>query len=373
MEININNMNNKKDYNYNNNGIENKKNNNLFSYTYTNSLLYKKEDNKSPLKISLQLSNKIPRKKLLNNIKKSNINLKIVDDNKTKGRNIFDFHHGLNLKKEKMYKTSLKFNTNEKNKKNLIIGDKNISISELKNRFNDMQFLSEENIDLIQVIQSNKYNDMNNNDISELDKRKSEIFKSPILKGRSNYLRYHLSFVPLNEDKLAKKNINTNTFNKETKTSNLNSFQLSIFSNKSNNTNKQLETINYNKGNNNRDSNTFNDNQLIPSIIEKYKDKKTQKKIYNDSSKNNHKISKINSNEKIKGHINKKIKEFYDQLKSQGCLSCIHKSLNNKFFTRKYKQKYKSALKHNHNLFSNNSSQTDLSKTKIQFLPFINE
>ena len=68
--IEINNMNNKKYFNYNNNNIENKKNNNLFSYTYTNSLLYKKEDNKSPLKVSLQLSNKIPRKKLLNNIKK---------------------------------------------------------------------------------------------------------------------------------------------------------------------------------------------------------------------------------------------------------------------------------------------------------------
>ena len=83
---------------------------------------------------------------------------------------------------------------------------------------------------------------------------------------------------------------------------------------------------------------------------------------------------KINSNEKIKGHINKKIKEFYDQLKSQGCLSYIPKSLNNTFLTRKYKAKYKSALKHhnyNHNLFSNNSSQTDLSKTKIKFLPFI--
>ena len=365
----MNNIDNKKDIKYNTK--ENKKDNDLFSNTYTNSLVFKKEDNKSPLKISLQLSNNIPKKKLLNNIKKSNINLKIVDNNKTKPRNFLDFHHGLNLTKKKKYKTAFKINSSEKNKKNLIIGDKNISFSELKNRFNDMQFLSEENIDLIQVIQSNKYNDINNNnDIS------------PILKGRSNYLRYHLSFVPLNDNdnKLAKKNRNTNTFNTETVTSNLNSFQLTIFSNKSNN-NNQIETINNNRGNNNIDSNTFNDNQLIPSIIAKAKDKdrdkKTQNKFYksyNNSSRNNHKMFKINSNEKIKGHINKKIKEFYDQLKSQGCLSYIPKSLNNTFLTRKYKAKYKSALKHhnyNHNLFSNNSSQTDLSKTKIKFLPFI--
>ena len=371
--VDFNYINNKKDSNYNNN-IENKKSNDLFSNTFTNSLIYKKEDNKSPLKMSLQLSNNIPRKKLLNNIKKSNINLKIVDNNKIKPRNIFALHHGLNLKKRKIYKTSFKINSKEKNKKNLIIGDKNISISELKNRFNDMQFLSEENIDLIQVIQSNKYNDINNSDISELDKRKSEIFKSPILKGRSNYLRYHLSFVPLNENKLAKKNTNTNTFNTETKTSNLNSFHLSIFSDKSNNNNNQIETINHNIGNNNINSNTFSNNQIIPSIIGKDKDKKIQNyKSYNNNSRNNHKINKIKSIEKIKGHINKKIKEFYDQLKSQGCLSYIPKSLNNTFLTRKYKQKYKSALKHHHNLFTSNSSQTDLTKKKIKFLPSINK
>ena len=140
----MNNIDNKKDIKYNTK--ENKKDNDLFSNTYTNSLVFKKEDNKSPLKISLQLSNNIPKKKLLNNIKKSNINLKIVDNNKTKPRNFLDFHHGLNLKKNKKYKTTFKINSSEKNKKNLIIGDKNISFSELKNRFNDMQFLSEENI-----------------------------------------------------------------------------------------------------------------------------------------------------------------------------------------------------------------------------------
>ena len=94
-----------------------------------------------------------------------------------------------------MYKTNPKISYGEKTNKNLIIGDKNISISELKNRFNDdIQFLSEENIDLIQVIQSNKYNEAN---IFKLEKNKDKDIKSPIFKGNSNFLRYHLSYVPL--------------------------------------------------------------------------------------------------------------------------------------------------------------------------------
>ena len=363
-EINIdnsNNIDNIKDSNYNN--IESKKNSDIFSKTINSSLIYKREDNKSPLKMSLQLSNKIPRIKILNNIKKSNINLKIVENNKIKQRNVIDYHNDI---RKKMFKTIPKNSRSEKNKKTLIIGDKNISISDLKKKFNKIKFLSEENSDLIQVIQSNKYN--NNNDISQLNKS----YKSPLLKGK--YLKYHLSFVPLHfNNKLNKKNTNSNKFNTESITSNLNSFHLSIFLNKSNN-NNQIESRNNDLGNNNIDSIPFSRNQLIPSILTKKKDKKIKNTIfnnYNNNSRNNNKLYNLNSsNKKIKGHINEKIKEFYDQLKSQGCLSYIPKNVNNTFITRKFKQKYKSALKYQ-NLFKNNASQTVLAKVNNKFFPFI--
>ena len=364
-EINIdnsNNIDNIKDSNYNN--IESKKNSDIFSKTINSSLIYKREDNKSPLKMSLQLSNKIPRIKILNNIKKSNINLKIVENNKIKQRNVIDYHNDI---RKKMFKTIPKNSRSEKNKKTLIIGDKNISISDLKKKFNKIKFLSEENSDLIQVIQSNKYNN-NNNDISQLN----ESYKSPLLKGK--YLKYHLSFVPLHfNNKLNKKNTNSNKFNTESIPSNLNSFHLSIFLNKSNN-NNQIESRNNDLGNNNIDSIPFSRNQLIPSILTKKKDKKIQNTLfnnYNNNSRNNNKLYNLNSsNKKIKGHINEKIKEFYDQLKSQGCLSYIPKNVNNTFITRKFKQKYKSALKYQ-NLFKNNASQTVLAKVNNKFFPFI--
>ena len=363
-EINIdnsNNIDNIKDSNYNN--IESKKNSDIFSKTINSSVIYKREDNKSPLKMSLQLSNKIPRIKILNNIKKSNINLKIVENNKIKQRNVIDYHNDI---RKKMFKTIPKNSRSEKNKKTLIIGDKNISISDLKKKFNKIKFLSEENSDLIQVIQSNKYN--NNNDISQLN----ESYKFSLLKGK--YLKYHLSFVPLHfNNKLNKKNTNSNKFNTESITSNLNSFHLSIFLNKSNN-NNQIESRNNDLGNNNIDSIPFSRNQLIPSILTKKKDKKIQNTIfnnYNNNSRNNNKLYNLNSsNKKTKGHINEKIKEFYDQLKSQGCLSYIPKNVNNTFITRKFKQKYKSALKYQ-NLFKNNASQTVLAKVNNKFFPFI--
>ena len=337
------------------------------------SIVYKKEDNKSPLKMSLQLSNKISKKKFLNNLKK-NINIKISDNNKIKPRNICLYNNIMNLKsikRKKMYKTNPKFTYGEKTNKNLIIGDKNISISELKNRFNDdIQFLSEENIDLIQVIQSNKYNEAN---IYKLEKNKDKDIKSPIFKGNSNFLRYHLSYVPLQYNKLHKKNKNFNAFNTESLSSNLTTFQISIFSNKSNNiNNNKIESRNNNLGNNNKDSTSLGNNQIIPKIIAKENDKKIQAKFYNsynNNSRNIPNIYNIKSHEKIKGHINEKIKEFYDQLKSQGCLSYIPKNFNNTFLTRKFNSKYKSALKKN-KFYSNNASQTDLTKSK-KFLPII--
>ena len=76
------------------------------------------------------------------------------------------------------------------------------------------------------------------------------------------------------------------------------------------------------------------------------------------------------SHEKIKGHINDKIKEFYKDLKSKGCLSFIPNIENNSLFTRKFNQKYKSASKSFNNYLANNSSQTELNKRK-KFLPII--
>ncbi len=78
----------------------------------------------------------------------------------------------------------------------------------------------------------------------------------------------------------------------------------------------------------------------------------------------------LKSHEKIKGHINDKIKEFYKDLKSKGCLSFIPNIENNSLFTRKFNQKYKSASKSFNNYLNNNYSQTELNKPK-KFLPII--
>ena len=164
--------------------------------------------------------------------------------------------------------------------------------------------------------------------------------------------------------------INTNLFNTESITSNCTPFQLTIFSNNSNN-NNQPESRNYNIGNNiNYDSfNISNRNQLMS--IESSKNRQNNKFLdsYNNS-RNIPKIFNLKSQEKIKGHINEKIKAFYKELKAKGCLSYVPNGEKNTFFTRKFNKKYKSASKNFKKNFTSNSSQADLNVSK-KFLPII--
>ena len=365
------------------NKLENKQN--IDSSTDNSKTLKKR--NKSPLKVSLQLSNKIPRKQLLINIKKNNssnknshINIKILDNNKIRPRNNFDYNNGIdlkNLKKKKIYKTNPKmkfFNFENKNKRNLIIGDINISISKLKNQFNEIQLFSQENNDLIQIIQSNKYNELNNKDISKENNSKDEANKEQIFKGSSNYLKYHLSYVPLSNIKRRERKTNPNLFNTESITSNCTPFQITIFSttNNNNDNNKnQSESRNNNKINKtNYDSMSYNNNQLSSADSKEKNQQNIFFKSYNYNSRNISKIFNLKSQEKFKGKINKQIKEFYKDLKSRGCLSFIPNNIKNTYFKRKFNQKYKSASKNNYKYFMNIASQTEINKSK-KFLPLI--
>ena len=65
---------------------------------------------------------------------------------------------------------------------------------------------------------------------------------------------------------------------------------------------------------------------------------------------NNYNSKEINVNEKFKGNIKEKIKEFYKDIKSKGCLSYISNAQNNTFFMRKYNKKYVSAMKKNYSV-----------------------
>ena len=107
-------------------------------------------------------------------------------------------------------------------------------------------------------------------------------------------------------------------------TSNFTPFQITIFSNNSNNntnTNNQSESNNYNNINN--DSSFINmQNQITSKEIKKNNSQKNKNKFfnsYNIISRNIPKMFNQKSHEKIKGHINAKIKEFYKDLKSKGC------------------------------------------------------
>ena len=354
-------------------------NNSIINKYNTDNSIIQKSQNKSPPKISLKLSNNNSNKKILikkknNSNKSSHINIKILDNNKTKPRNNFDYNNGVDLKKIKMKKISKTtpkinyFNLGEKKKRNLIIGDKNISISKLRHKFNEIQLLSQENPDIIQIIQSTKYN----KEASSPDKNKDESKKDNYFKGSSNYLKYRLSYVPLFNIKKRKIKTNINLFNTESITSNCTPFQLTIFS-ASSNQNNQSESRNFNIENNTNTDTSFNNNNIQITIRENRKDKIHQKQLYNSYNNNSRNIPKIfnlKSQEKIKGHINDKIKEFYKELKAKGCLSFIPNGQNNTFFTRKFNQKYKSAYKFHNKIFTNNASQTELGKTK-KYLPII--
>ena len=151
-------------------------------------------------------------------------------------------------------------------------------------------------------------------------------------------------------------------------------FQLTIFSNNSvgdNNKKNKFENSNYNPLK--TDYTISNNNQIIQKEDEI---NISNKKRFSNNNNNNKifashipKMFNLKSKEKIKGHINDKIKQFYNDIKSKGYLSLVRNTENNKFFTRKYNPKYISAKKTN-KYYINNASQTEFEK-HIKFLPAI--
>ena len=360
-----------------NNSIINKYNN----LESKNNSIIQKSGNKSNSRINLQLIEKIPNKKLLIKYKKHhkpnkniNINIKLFDSNKIKLRNNFNLNNEINSdskKRQKILKTTNFFNFSKNYKKSILIGDKNISIKRLKNQINEIQLLSQEKTDLIQIIQSTRYNNFNNKEISKSEKRKDDIKKELMLKGSTNYLKYRLSYVPLYNNKNKQIKTNSNLFNTESITSNCTPFQLTIFSINSNNNNQPESRNNNFENNTNFDSfNINNQNQITSKESPKNKAQKYNFYNSNNNSRNIPRIFNLKSQEKIKGHINEKIKEFYKELKAKGCLSYVPNGEKNTFFTRKFNTKYKSASKKIKKNFTNNSSQVDLNVSK-KFLPNI--
>ena len=395
IQININNINNEVEK-YNNEYIA--KNNSNIKYnfletkanidsTLNNSSKNQKQSQKSDSKSLNHVNSKLSDKRTSlinlkrtnnNNFNRNNINIKLFDTNKSKTRDNFDYNYKYNLKNLKIKikgKTNPKmkyFNFNERNKKNILIGDKNISIDKLRNKFKEIPLLSQENTDLIQIIQSTKYSNFFNNDSD--NKAKEEADKTSLLKGSSDYLKYHLSYVPLSNINKRNSTINQNLFKTESTTSNMMTpFQLTIFSNNSvgdNNKKNKFENSNYNPLK--TDYTISNNNQIIQKEDEiNISNKKRFSNNNNNTTYSSHipKMFNLKSKEKIKGHINDKIKQFYNDIKSKGYLSLVHNTENNTFFTRKYNPKYISALKTN-KFYMNNASQTEFEK-HTKFLPAI--
>ena len=62
----------------------------------------------------------------------------------------------------------------------------------------------------------------------------------------------------------------------------------------------------------------------------------------------------IEKYDKYKGNIKEKIKDFYKEIKSKGCLSFLNNLENNMFFMTKFNKKYTSAIKRNKSYKINN-------------------
>jgi hypothetical protein len=210
----------------------------------------------------------------------------------------------------------------------------------------------------VQIIQSTKYK----NAVSSSRKSILENQKEPLLKGKMKFLNYHLSFIPLYDlnDNTNKDSISDTTINKinsdsmdNTSTQQLYIPLLSQYSTKESTKynnfrqkiNKNLLNItNNNFGQNLKNFRAFSDNK--ESIAFKNKRNYSYYK-YNKVNNNN---NEINENEKYKGNIKEKIKDFYKEIKSKGCLSFLPNAQNNTFFMRKFNQKYESAIKKNYSV-----------------------
>ena len=360
----------------NNNNINNNFNANQSIFS-ENARTVSIPENKSPLKSYIY--SRPESKKILTKLKKfrnsnitDNINIKLLTNkNKFKTRNYFNQNNKFqfpNIKKNKeITKSSEKvksfFEHNEKKRKDVLIGNKFFSLKKLRNKFNEIDFLNIDNKDLVQVIQSTKYNNIfNNNNNNESNIINSSITKyenkiDPILKGRQKFLNYHLSYVPLynlndsnNNNNYNKESINNNynTFNSESIDNTISSqLQIPMFSQYSTKENTKCNSfrkkINSRNFLNITNSNFGYNLNTLRSLSEHKENKKSNILSYYPHKINNEMIE----NEKYKGNIKEKIKDFYRDIKSKGCLSFLSNAENNTFFMRKFNKKYISAIKKN--------------------------
>ena len=199
----------------------------------------------------------------------------------------------------------------------------------------------------------------NNNDINNTNSSRNnyKINKEPIIKGKQKFLNYHLSYVPLNylnnnKEETIKYNSLKNDSIENTYSS---QFQIPIHSSYSSKETTKSNTIK-NKMNS-RNYLTISDSNNIGYNLKTFKSLSENEKIIN---KKNNILKKI-ENEKYKGNIKEKIKDFYNQMKSKGCLSYLTNAENNMFFLRKFNKKYISAIKKNK--FYKTNKETNINKT----------
>ena len=188
--------------------------NNIFSKNLKTILV---SDDKSPLKrISyIKPKSKITLIKLKKN-KKSSIatnNIQTIDYKiKNKKTNFFinnnKFEYPYIKKNNKVARTTHQFSSfndiNNRNEKDLLIGNKLLSLEKLKNKINKMDLYDIDNNEIIQLIQSTKYHTMYNNDnnISISSTKNSYETKKAyhqIFRVKPKFINYHLSYVPLNK------------------------------------------------------------------------------------------------------------------------------------------------------------------------------
>ena len=285
--------------------------------------------------------------------------LKISDGkNKKKSRNYFnsnskfeqqdsqknsEFAKTYDQQKElREIKSKRNLDDSERKEKAVLIKNKYISLEKLKNKFNELDLQNNKKREIVNVIQSNKYsklcnnNEINNNISVNSVSNNNETKKEFTPKGIQRFLNYHLSYVPL---------INLTNKNFKEEKSNYNSF----FKNKSNE--KSSQSLNSSKANTkchtfrNRvknknfitifNSNNSNFKETLKSFSEPKENLTCRNNLYD------------NANETNRIPINEKIKHFYKDMKLKGYLSLITNIQNNTFFLRKFNKKYISAMKKN--------------------------
>ena len=352
-------------------------------------------NNKSPLRHYMYLSP--DSSKVLSNLKKNNkkniisnnINIQLYDNKKKKkSRNHFrnyskyefpDIKKNNEIAKTTEHLSSKFFDINEKRANAVLIGNKCISIKNLKNKINEIDSFNNDKKNFIQIIQSTKYNNLLNNSrnintiSSNTDFSNFDTNKESILKGKQKFLNYHLSFVPLssikkfNESKTIYKSFNYLNID------NTNSSQKPFLSQYYENDNKKYNSLRKKINSRNLSNIITNNNTYYSNYIKTFKSLSNSKKtaanrdfnnIHNYDSNTIYNSYDNNMNGKIKGHIHQKIKDFYKEIKSKGILSIISNAENNTFFKRKFNKKYVNAIKTSKNYkYKDKSIGVNLKKT----------